>query len=304
MLSLLLLAVALGPVLATEDGKIENPALGVTADVSAGKPPQAVAAVATLPDAAGTDPKHPSADESKFMDAFFASLSMIIVSELGDKTFFIAAIMAMRHSRIVVFAGAMGALAVQTVLSTVMGRALPMLIPTSWTQILAAILFFGFGLKLLWDSREMDWKINAGANEEMEEVEEELAAARKERVAADTTGEADNLLSDPELGEGGKVSKKKETSGWNTGIFIQAFAMTFMAEWGDRSQIATIVMAAAKNPYGVTVGGVLGHFLCTGLAVVGGKYASTKISERAMTIGGGVLFLLFGFHSYFWPDES
>ena len=34
-----------------------------------------------------------------FIHAFVASLSVIIVSELGDKTFFIAAIMAMRLSR-------------------------------------------------------------------------------------------------------------------------------------------------------------------------------------------------------------
>jgi len=44
-------------------------------------------------------------------------LSVIIVSELGDKTFFIAAILAMRHSRLVVFGGAIAALGLMTVLS-------------------------------------------------------------------------------------------------------------------------------------------------------------------------------------------
>lgn len=52
-----------------------------------------------------------------FVHAFVASLSVIVVSELGDKTFFIAAIMAMRHSRITVFTGALSALALMTVLS-------------------------------------------------------------------------------------------------------------------------------------------------------------------------------------------
>lgn len=52
-----------------------------------------------------------------FTHAFIASLSVIIVSELGDKTFFIAAIMAMRHSRIVVFTGAILALIVMTIIS-------------------------------------------------------------------------------------------------------------------------------------------------------------------------------------------
>lgn len=52
-----------------------------------------------------------------FLHAFVASISVIIVSELGDKTFFIAAIMAMRYNRIVVLAGAMLALGVMTCLS-------------------------------------------------------------------------------------------------------------------------------------------------------------------------------------------
>ncbi len=43
-----------------------------------------------------------------FISALFQSILMIIVSELGDKTFFIAAILAMRHPRVVVFAGAVG----------------------------------------------------------------------------------------------------------------------------------------------------------------------------------------------------
>lgn len=46
-----------------------------------------------------------------------ASLSVIIVSEIGDKTWFIATIMAMQHSRLTVFFGAMFALGLMTILS-------------------------------------------------------------------------------------------------------------------------------------------------------------------------------------------
>ena len=52
-----------------------------------------------------------------FIHAFLASLSVIIVSELGDKTFFIAAILAMRNPRVTVFTGAMLSLGLMTVLS-------------------------------------------------------------------------------------------------------------------------------------------------------------------------------------------
>lgn len=56
-------------------------------------------------------------DKLGFLHAFVASLSVIVVSELGDKTFFIAAIMAMKHPRLTVFAGAISALALMTILS-------------------------------------------------------------------------------------------------------------------------------------------------------------------------------------------
>ena len=81
-----------------------------------------------------------------------------------------------------------------------------------------------------------------------------------------------------------------------TPIFIKAFTMTFVAEWGDRSQIATIALASSKDPYGVTLGGTIGHGLCTGLAVVGGKLLAAKISERTVALSGGVLFLIFAVH--------
>lgn len=47
-----------------------------------------------------------------------------------------------------------------------------------------------------------------------------------------------------------------------------------------------------QDVYGVTIGGVLGHALCTGLAVLGGRFIAQKISVRTGK-------LLFGhdFHS-------
>ena len=45
---------------------------------------------------------HLFADSSHVVEGFLKSWGMILASEIGDKTFFIAAIMAMKHSRAVV----------------------------------------------------------------------------------------------------------------------------------------------------------------------------------------------------------
>ena len=47
----------------------------------------------------------------------------------------------------------------------------------------------------------------------------------------------------------------------------------------------------------MTLGGILGHAMCTGAAVLGGKHLAERVDERAVSGVGGVLFLLFGIHS-------
>jgi Ca2+/H+ antiporter, TMEM165/GDT1 family len=209
---------------------------------------------------------------AEFFEGAVKSGTMILISEIGDKTFFIAAIMAMRHSRATVFAGAIGALGVMTALSAALGWAAPALISKTYTHYLAVALFFFFGLRSLYESL-LAWE-GGGMQEELEETEKELGAKGKK-----------------------KTKTKTKTSAFLSSTLVETFVITFLAEWGDRSQIATIGLAASEDPFGVTLGGVLGHAVCTGAAVLGGKHMATLVSERAVAITGGALFVLFGTHA-------
>merc|ERR1719316_877897 len=214
----------------------------------------------------------------KFWAAFVNRVAMILVTELGDKTFFIAAILAMRHDRTTIFAGAISALAVMTVLSAAIGFALPTVLPRQYTHYAATALFVYFGVRLLLDAKELYSKGEGlGPSDELEEVEQSL----KEKNEDDMESAVDQ--------------KKKN----NRALLLQAFTLTFLAEWGDRSQITTIALAAAKDPFGVTAGGILGHSFCTGLAVIGGRMVAARISERQVLVCGGVLFLIFAVHSIY-----
>jgi putative Ca2+/H+ antiporter (TMEM165/GDT1 family) len=62
--------------------------------------------------------------------------------------------------------------------------------------------------------------------------------------------------------------------------WVQTFVMTFLGEWGDRSQIATIAMAAGSDYWWVTGGAVVGHGCCTAVAVLGGRAIAGKVSMR------------------------
>ena len=209
-----------------------------------------------------------------FFRAFGESFMVILATEIGDRTFFIAAIMAMRHPRTIVWGGAVGALVVMTVLSTLVGHVAPLLISRQYTQYAAAALFLFFGVRMIKDGCAVE---HAGASEELEEVEAELTKKQEDDPDDEEAANKEAVAKDESLNK----------------ILMQAFTLTFLAEWGDRSQIATIALAAAREPFGVSIGASLGHALCTGIAVVGGKLLASSISERTVLIGGGVLFCIF-----------
>jgi putative Ca2+/H+ antiporter (TMEM165/GDT1 family) len=207
-----------------------------------------------------------------FKDAFLSSLAMILVAELGDETFIIAAIMAMRHPRLIVLSGALSALAIMTVLSTALGVIAPMLISPKVVNKCAFVLYTFFGCRLFY----IAWRAKPGQSmqEEVDEVAEKI---------------------DVDKAPKGKV--RRILSRVCTPIFLEAFVLTFLAEWGDRSQITTIALAAHKDPYGVTIGAIVGHAFCTSLAVIGGKILALKISQRLVAAVGGMLFIVFAWHA-------
>ncbi|XP_006868138.1 PREDICTED: transmembrane protein 165 [Chrysochloris asiatica] len=230
-----------------------------------------------------------------FIHAFVAAISVIIVSELGDKTFFIAAIMAMRYNRLTVLAGAMLALGLMTCLSVLFGYATTV-IPRVYTYYVSTALFAIFGIRMLREGLKMS------PDEGQEELEEVQAEIKKKDEELQRT----KLLNGPgdvETGTNTTIPQKKWLH-FISPIFVQALTLTFLAEWGDRSQLTTIVLAAREDPYGVAVGGTVGHCLCTGLAVIGGRMVAQKISVRTVTIIGGIVFLAFAFSALFISPDS
>ncbi|XP_040378120.1 GDT1-like protein 1, chloroplastic isoform X2 [Oryza brachyantha] len=72
---------------------------------------------------AGLQPADVLGDLGDISTGFASAFLLIFFSELGDRTFFIAALLAARNSGGVIFLGTFGALAVMTIVSVVLGRA-------------------------------------------------------------------------------------------------------------------------------------------------------------------------------------
>merc|ERR1712142_423948 len=106
------------------------------------------------------------------LHGFSESITVILVSEIGDKTFFIAAILAMRNNKLTVFLAALSALFLMTILSALLGWVVTTFIPREYTYYTCTAIMFAFGLKMLWEA----WRMDDNEVEEVQkEVEEELA---------------------------------------------------------------------------------------------------------------------------------
>ncbi len=274
----------------------------------------------------------------EWFHSFVLSFTMIIFSEIGDKTFLVAALMAMRHPRVLVFSSALSALILMTILSAVLGHAFPALLPKRLTTFAAAVLFLVFGAKSLREGLAMDKDLGVG--EEMKEVEAELEEKEHDIARDISRRRRSSINASPYALESGRgrlphasepsppssrspspsYRKRDRWSGLVNLLglvlspaWVQTFIMTFLGEWGDRSQIATIAMAAGQDYWWVTLGAVTGHACCTGLAVIGGRALAGKVSMRVgkldidrgvtlgdlltsfvVTIGGALAFLVFG----------
>ena len=114
------------------------------------------------------------------------------------------------------------------------------------------------------------------SQEEMEEVQADLKRRDEEFERKMTIQTAPDL----ETGIARSIASRKIRLAMTSHVFWEALSLTFLAEWGDRSQLATIILGARENVTGVTFGGILGHSICTAMAVVGGRFIASKISPR------------------------
>lgn len=83
-------------------------------------------------------------------------------------------------------------------------------------------------------------------------------------------------------------------------VFLSTFALLFVAELGDKTQLAVISMTAKhKMPIWVFAGAALALVAVTLLGVVGGEVLTRFIPEMVLRKAAAVLFVVMGLLMWF-----
>jgi putative Ca2+/H+ antiporter (TMEM165/GDT1 family) len=79
-------------------------------------------------------------------------------------------------------------------------------------------------------------------------------------------------------------------------IFLTVFATVFLAELGDKTQLATMLFAADKevSKWTVFAGSALALVVAAGIGVLAGQLISEHVSERQLSVVAGLGFIAIG----------
>lgn len=183
------------------------------------------------------------------MTAFAVAFLIVFVAEMGDKTQFMTLSFSTRYRYQAVVAGVFVATLVISLISALLGEAVGRTLPYFWIDLLAGLLFIGFGL----------WTLRG-----------------KEEEGEDSGAEG------------------------RFGPVLTVAVAFFLAEIGDRTMLATVMVASQqRNFLGVWLGSTLGLMASNALAILAGKLMGKRLPEKYLRYATAAVFVASGLLALF-----
>lgn len=160
-----------------------------------------------------------------------------------------------------VFLGAVTGLVSSTAVGVIGGRTIHQFIPLNFIQWIAAFLFLVLGIVMLRATSDRDNEKHTDDSQCLDDV---------------------NL-------------KQMTFTKWNFQVFLTTFSLLFLAELGDKTQLAIVGMASQHQAIlPVFVGGSLALIGSTAIAVVLGKRLFKHFDQIVLTRLSGSVFIIMG----------
>lgn len=220
-------------------------------------------------------------ERKDFQSSLFYSFTLIFVSEIGDKTFFLVMIYAMSNNWLKTLLVTSAAMLLMNAVSVTVGYVLPFLIYKIYIYWIAVFLFLFFSIHMFIAAFKKENRLVE------EQFRKKVKKLEKRKYSSEDIEDRERKLSEPLLRE-----KEKEKDELFSGVFPFIVTM-IVGEMGDNSQIATVVMGAVQNYWGVLIGGSVAHVLAILVAIFLGNILVKHLTTRQIHLAGGTMFLLF-----------
>jgi len=207
-----------------------------------------------------------------FYPSLIQSFLVIFLSEIADRTFILVLIYSLKMHWLPLIITSMLAMAFMNLLAIVAGYTVILLIPRSLINWIGFACFLAFGIFSVYEGITMESKtIHEEYQEEMTEQGKNYQLANDE--------------------ENNNNEEKNEKSMW--ALCAELFGFLCLSELGDKSEISTVTIAAVYNLYAVLIGTMVAYFACILIATFLGLVIGKFLTEKRMTIIGGILFICF-----------
>ena len=237
--------------------------------------------------------------KTSFLSSFVYSLSFIFIADITDKSVFLIILLSKRLSSLALYIVSLTSVLLMNYLSILLGYYLPKFISHIYMEIIAFILFTTFGIISLIESRKEDEKLNnliELSKKEANDSENDYLLMGEE---LETDLESNKELLLPSILSNNSISNINNNNELNIGLIMGIFFTLCLSDFGDKSQIAIITMAAIYNIYGIILGSTIALIGTITLAVLFGKWISEKISPKKLLFIGGFIFLAFGIETLY-----
>jgi putative Ca2+/H+ antiporter (TMEM165/GDT1 family) len=216
-------------------------------------------------------------------DAFTKAMCVVGVAEVVDKTWFMTVLLALNHGRRLAMVTSFAALSVHVFMAAFLGVAVSKFVSGAVLDFATSALFAVLAIMYAkdWYYADGDTDMIAQGREEAEE-----SGLTKSDEAQYGGVDGESLV--------GYAPKKRSEGAIPWSKLSAGFVAVFIAEWGDRTQIAMVGLHSSLPVVPVFLGSLVAFFfLCLSAVMVAAVLEKHKVSERLVFGFVSLSFVLF-----------
>ena len=242
--------------------------------------------------------------KTSFLTSFVYSFSFVFITDLTDKSIFLIILLSQKLPSLILFIVSLFSVLLMNYLSILVGCYIPKIISLLYLKIIACVIFIVFGVLSIIESFKKENKVKDLIDKtkkelyESEENDNYILMNEDSETNYESTTElkypslvkTNSIISEISINNNNNI-KNDEV---NFGLILVLIFMLCLSDFGDKSQITVITMAAIYDLYGILLGSTLALLGTVTLAVLFGNWICDKISPKILFLLGGIIFLIFG----------